>query len=60
MKVLISHAHILRADGSVQEGSIAIEGSKIAAIGDIPASWQPERTISSPSRALSMLIHMLL
>ena len=50
MKVLISHAHILRADGSVQEGSIAIEGSKIAAIGDIPASWQPERTIDAKDK----------
>lgn len=50
MKVLISHAHILRADGSVQEGSIAIEGSKIAEIGDIPASWQPERTIDAKDK----------
>lgn len=50
MKVLISHARILRADGSVQEGSIAIEGSKIAAIGDIPASWQPERTIDAKDK----------
>ncbi len=45
MKILISHAHILQANGIVLEGNIAIEGNTIKMIGDIPASWQPDRTI---------------
>ena len=50
MKILISNAHVLHPDGSVREGNIAIEGNKIAAVGEIPASWQPERTIDATDR----------
>lgn len=50
MKILISHAHIFQADGVVQEGSIAIEGDKITAIGEVPASWKPDRTIDAKDK----------
>ena len=50
MKILISNAHVLHPDGTVREGNIAIEGNKIAAVGEIPASWQPERTIDAKIR----------
>jgi len=50
MKILISNAHVLHPDGSVREGNIAVEGNKIAAVGEIPASWQPERTIDATDR----------
>ena len=50
MKILISNAHVLHPDGTVREGNIAIEGNKIAAVGEIPASWQPKRTIDATDR----------
>lgn len=50
MKILISHAHIFQTDGVVQEGSIAIEGDKITAIGEVPASWKPDRTIDAKDK----------
>ena len=50
MKSLISHAHIFQTDGVVQEGSIAIEGDKITAIGEVPASWKPDRTIDAKDK----------
>ena len=50
MKILVSNALILQADGTVLEGNIAIEGNKIAAIGEIPALWQPERTIDAKDK----------
>lgn len=45
MKILIAGASILHTDGSVQEGNLAIEDDKIFKIGEVPDSWQPERTI---------------
>ena len=50
MKILISNAHVLHPDGTVREGNIAVEGNKIAAVGEIPASWQPERTIDAKEK----------
>ncbi len=50
MKILISNAHIFREDGTMLEGNIAIEGTKIVAVGEIPDSWQPERTIDAKDK----------
>lgn len=44
-KILLKNAEFLAANGEMQKGDIAIEGSVIKEIGEITASWQADRVI---------------
>jgi len=44
-KILLKNAEFLAANGEMQKGDIAIEGSVIKEIGQIAANWQADRII---------------
>jgi len=44
-KILLKNAQILGADGTLQEGSIAVEGTNIVQVGEIGADWKADEVI---------------
>ena len=44
-RILLQNADVLLAAGKVKQASIAIEGTKIKTIGDVPDNWQADRII---------------
>ena len=44
-RILLQNADVLLAAGKVKQASIAIEGTKIMTIGDVPDGWQADRII---------------
>ncbi|WP_294157085.1 amidohydrolase [uncultured Selenomonas sp.] len=47
MNLLIKNATVVLPDGKTQVGSIAVEGSKILAVGDVPESFVATQTIDA-------------
>lgn len=45
IRILLQNADVLLAAGKVKQASIAIEGTKIMTIGDVPDGWQADRII---------------
>ncbi len=48
--ILLKNAEVLMSDGEVQQADIAIEGSKITHVGQIPPSWQNDRVIDGANK----------
>ena len=44
-KILLQNADVLLASGEMKKASIAVEGTQIKTIGDVPDSWQANRII---------------
>lgn len=44
-RILLQNADVLLVAGKVKQASIAIEGTKIITIGDVPDNWQADRII---------------
>lgn len=49
-KILLKNAEILRQDGIVKSADVAIDGSVIFQVGEIPAAWQADKIIDCTNK----------
>ncbi|MBP1764643.1 MAG: 5-methylthioadenosine/S-adenosylhomocysteine deaminase [Firmicutes bacterium] len=49
-KILIKNPEVFGSDGIVRQADIAIDGVKIAYVGNVPSEWKPDRVIEGAGR----------